>query len=131
MFTQNNVLIYKELKEQYPKALYRLVEWVHSSLMGFQKVMLSQLEVEKETISIPEVTKEHAEKATEALLTSYPRSLFDFFDLNKIFLTTDYIFEEGFVIAFAGYKTIEGHLTRIEAEMTGIKAAFATLETQL
>lgn len=121
---------FEELKAESPKATALLVEWVKQSLQRFQDVMTSQLPI-GENVTIPEITNEHAEKATGALLTSYYRTLFDFLDQNKIFLTTDYIFEEGFVVAFSGYKTVEGHMTRIEAEIAGIKAAFKHLEEQL
>jgi hypothetical protein len=129
MFTENRMLNYQELKEEYPKTMAKLVEWVKEKLERFQAVMLEQIQVdERENVKIPEITLEWAENATGALLRSYHRTLWDFFDENKLFITTDYIFEEGFVVNFPGYKTVEGHLSRIEAEIAGIKAAIKYME---
>lgn len=130
MFTENKMLDYKELKGECPKAMAKLVEWVRGKLVRFQEIMKSQIQME-EDVETPIITLEWAENATEALLKSYHRTLWDWFDENKLFITTDYIFEEGFVVAFNGYKTVEGHLSRIEAEITGIKAAIKHMEEGL
>ena len=132
MFTENKMLDYKELKEAYPKTMSKLMGWVKRNLENFQKTMISQVGSSiGDDVEIPKITDEHAEAATGAILTSYSKTLYDFLDENKIFLTVDYIFEEGFVVAFAGYKSVEGHLNRIEAEMVGFKAAFAKMEEEI
>lgn len=132
MFTKNtNMLDYQLLKGECPKAMEKLIEWVRVNLENFQRVMIDQLGTIGGDVTIPPITAEHAEGATKSMLTSYYRTLYDFFDENKIFLTTDYIFEEGFVVAFSGYKSVEGSLSRIDAEILGIKKAFEALETTL
>ena len=132
MFTKNNALLYKEIEESTPKALKKLLDWVRGGLEGYQRVAMTQLQVDSSSIKIPEVTEEHVQKAAEALLVSYFRTLYDFFDQNKIFLTMDYIFEEGFIINVVGSEYLgHGSVTRIEAEIIGFREAFRVLEEQL
>jgi hypothetical protein len=131
MFIANNALIYKDIKEYAPKALEKLEAWVRTGLEGFQRISITQLEI-KDDVKIPEISNEHVSKATEVMLTSYFRTLYDFFDLNKIFLTIDYIFEEGFVVNVVGTEYLgQGSVTRIEAEIIGFKEAFRVMEEGL
>jgi hypothetical protein len=127
MFTENKMLDFKLLKEEHPKAMAKLVEWVKGRLQRFQEIQMAALQI-KEDVDAQPITDKRAEEATLGLLIGYFRTIYDFLDENKIFLTTDYIFEEGFIVKFAGYKTVEGHLSRIEAEITGIKAAIKYME---
>lgn len=128
-----NSLKYKELQESHPKAIKALVGWVKTNLEGFQRVMMEQVGVGKE-VTRPEITDEHAKKAAEAMLTAYPRTLYDWLDGQGF--VVDVGFPSGgwvYVIREASGEPIQsgGEATRISAEFLAFREAIKLLEEKL
>lgn len=132
MFISNNNLPYGELKEKYPKAIKELNNWVRNGLLAFQKQIATEESI------IPQLTDSIIEKATEAMLQTSCRDLFDFFDINNISVEINKISTKIWtadIDKWAGESintlTVGDYNSRIEAEIAGFEIAFGELEKLL
>lgn len=112
------------IKGKYPKAYSKLVEWSASAVLAMQKAMMMS---DEDIAATPKISDD----AVKGMLILNTRSLYDFFDENRLFITVDYIHESGFLCNIVGLEdTAITANTRRQAEDAGFDRAFNELENK-
>lgn len=123
-----------ELKN-YPKSSIKLKEFVKEMLENFQKLALGAIPQGQE-YEIPKIEDGILEPMMESLVNNQKRMLYDFMDLNEIYINTEYYDSTGdFGWNIQFNEKVESskkeHNTRIEAENEGFIECFKILEENL
>lgn len=124
LLTQN----VQTILEQHPKVKQELLTWQKKGLQLFQTTT-AELAQEK-TAELPPIDDE---MTLQFLLSSFifnPRSLYEFFDEQKMFIVILPV-EEGFRYKIDGIEQEETFSHRIAAEQDAFKKAIKNLETKL
>jgi len=116
-----------DLKE-FPKSKKLLQEFGKKNLLAFQKNIMKEAPVEG--LEIPEISDEMAESYANALLTTQPRILYDFFDENELYISVIRN-ADNWSADVEGTDETGLYNTRIEAEFALFKIAFKLLEEKL
>lgn len=116
--------------KNFPKSEKKLQEFLRRNLEAFQKNVMKDSPTE--ILAPPDIQEEWVVKYSEVVLTTEPRTVVDFLDEQGIYITTDYIYQEGFVCHVVGANWIgRVYENRIEAELEAFEAAFELLEEKL
>lgn len=118
----------------FPKSKEKLKGFVKQNLLKFQE---ATSEAAKEAL-IPEITDEMVDQYIQVILLVQSRNLYDFFDMNKIFINIIYQFGhftwnsttevDGKGIE---YTDVTEYSFRAEAEWKAFEQAFKEMEGQL
>lgn len=112
----------------FPKSKEKLKGFVKQTLLKFQEV---SSEAAKEAF-IPEVTEEMVDQYIQVILLLQSRNLYDFFDMNKLYITIDYVYQEGFMANIVGTEfSSKKYDYRVGAEKEVFEEAFKILEETL